>query len=1208
MEDQDELPERFIYNDKNTFRVFEDYIQYRSATGPMIESWNQMLIRLRSFILDTWIWTTDTGEFYIRDVKYKRPHVDNTSELLYPSDPRAVSYVGDIVLQLSYRNNSDKEEIIGNRQIKAHIPVMVRSCMCNLSGLDQKEIWEKNQNIHEPGGYFILGGVQKVIMTRQSLRLNTIMIIPITKVPFKGQVQAHYSSMSSELHRKIYIRRGKKGEYRVAFLKLNKNKHLSLVAVFMIMGIMTVADINLYLWQMVPDQYRSRFHINVASQFCKRFKLDGTIEENEKLLYHYVQLKYTEKKSSWEILRSEILGNIFVNIPSTESLECKRYMLAMMVVRLMLYYMGAIPMDERDNYANKRLEVGADAFYAQCTSVLNQYRQELDKSMTDYASFDHFELSIMDKMGSLTAAIVSMICGTHFGRQSNVNYDVDRTETMKSGDPLLQRQSLVLTVRIPMNRNTESTKAREVHPSQIGVIDAIQTPEGQRAGTVVHMTMVCHPSLERSPSDFLMYVKSFRCEKMFTTQPAIFPYIFLVNGVFYGWGTLELYRLSLHFKRQLMLGQYAAVVLRENECIIAVNTDAQRPMVPYFIINQERHVLQKIVFEEQYGRKIDSFQELLQMGAIEFLDPAEIDQRVLLAESEESIKKVVNENLTFIRCLEQKIEKEAMTSGMLEKNKAKLERWKQFICPTHLALDPSAYMSISAAMIPFPDYAAAGRNTFQSNMNRHTLSLSSGAGAGHFLPGKYLIYPSQPLFTSKIDELFGADDYPTGISLTVAIMPSPQNSEDGCIINAETAKFKLANVKTSVVKVKKQNNEVWGIPTRLSEKDMLKFNHIDPITHCAKIGTVLDEGMIVVAKYRPATGKTIFEDTSVIVPVGESGKVVAVYVNDNIQQLKNKEDTKHQRWVKIDKAREFQNGDKITMRAAQKMIGQVWPKEKMPRTADGRHVDLIVNPNAFCGRMTPNNMMEMYASKAILAADLNTFDATTNRPYDIELLQSLMTHYGFPVDGCEVLYVPDINGNLQPLCRPVFTGPVCVFALKHQTDDKINARGTVRKSWLTKQLVKGRKMRGGLRTGVMERTNMIAQGMSGFLADRMFTNSDEVRTFFCTRCSRFAYINSRIGPICPTLSCKGHLITLTTTGAALLLQEVFLIGGYLLQFRAKSIEDAVQPEETIDDDEDVLALNSDSDEEESESDFTDDDEDDQEMDISDNEGPEIDNA
>ena len=91
----------------------------------------------------------------------------------------------------------------------------------------------------------------------------------------------------------------------------------------------------------------------------------------------------------------------------------------------------------------------------------------------------------------------------------------------------------------------------------------------------------------------------------------------------------------------------------------------------------------------------------------------------------------------------------------------------------------------------------------------------------------------------------------------------------------------------------------------------------------------------------------------------------------------------------------------------------------------------------------------------------------------------------------------------------IFLGPTFYQRLKHLVDDKIHARSRGPVTMLTRQPMEGRARDGGLRMGEMERDCLVSHGVSSFLRDRMFANSDPYAIHICTCCGLVAHADLR---------------------------------------------------------------------------------------------------
>jgi DNA-directed RNA polymerase subunit beta len=248
--------------------------------------------------------------------------------------------------------------------------------------------------------------------------------------------------------------------------------------------------------------------------------------------------------------------------------------------------------------------------------------------------------------------------------------------------------------------------------------------------------------------------------------------------------------------------------------------------------------------------------------------------------------------------------------------------------------------------------------------------------------------------------------------------------------------------------------------------------------------------------------------------------------------------------------RRLQPGDKMAGRHGNKgVVSKIAPAEDMPFMADGRPVDIVLNPLGVPSRMNVGQILETHlgwaaqgigkridemvrehAKQTELRKFFKQLYNETGRIEDIDnftdeqinvLAENLRQGLPFatPVfDGAteaeigrmlELAYPEDVAKALKMtpsrqqmiLCdgrtgdqfeRPVTVGVMHVLKLHHLVDDKMHARSTGPYSLVTQQPLGGKAQFGGQRFGEMEVWALEAYGASYVLQEMLTVKSDDV--------------------------------------------------------------------------------------------------------------------
>ncbi|MDR2162036.1 MAG: DNA-directed RNA polymerase subunit beta, partial [Desulfovibrio sp.] len=238
--------------------------------------------------------------------------------------------------------------------------------------------------------------------------------------------------------------------------------------------------------------------------------------------------------------------------------------------------------------------------------------------------------------------------------------------------------------------------------------------------------------------------------------------------------------------------------------------------------------------------------------------------------------------------------------------------------------------------------------------------------------------------------------------------------------------------------------------------------------------------------------------------------------------------------------RKLNVGDKMAGRHGNKgVVSCILPVEDMPFFADGRPVDVVLNPLGVPSRMNIGQIMETHlgwaakelglqlaglaASGAATAGLRDQVKAVFNAPATSELIDSLededfiasvkalrdgivtktpvfdgasedeiwtwLARANLPDDGKTLLY----DGRTgEPFRNKVTTGVMYMLKLHHLVDEKLHARSTGPYSLVTQQPLGGKAQFGGQRLGEMEVWALEAYGAAYLLQEFLTVKSDDV--------------------------------------------------------------------------------------------------------------------
>ena len=1063
---------------------------------------------------------------------------DGSMKLMFPNDARKrnFTYASDLFIDLHIRY-LERDPTTGkicldtpqkiDRVSLGKIPIMLQSCLCILN---KKNIHKTEECIYDKGGYFIINGSEKVIVSQERRAENRIFVCKNNKAQHKYSLIAEINSMISGkvvIPKTVQIKMMSKniqGKGKLIKISISHiRQELPLFIIFKALGI--VSDYEILQHILLETNISNKDVINYE-QFLR-----PSIEETVLIKTQIDALEYMSKyvttynsynKNNINFDKKNLVKDILIkdflpHMGQTEKdLKKKALFMGYMVKNMLDVQFGKRAYDDRDSYINKRINTPgilmANLFRQYFTKVVKDMKSQINKEFNtgSWRASNNFPDLInvsniykIVKFNIIATGLKYALATGNWGLKNMANKQgiaqVLSRLTYNSTLSHLRR------INTPIEKNGKLVGPRKLHSTQMMIMCPAETPEGSSIGVVKNISLSCIISSNCNPYPVLNLIKEFGLVDIDDIYPGKQDYNLLtkiiVNGTWVGITNIpdKLHKFLITKRRRGIINIYISISWDITQNKIEVNTEAGRCIRPLYILENNKF---KITGEiaNRLRNNLLSWNDLL-IGGLYTINP---NMNV------NSINPLNEGVIEFIDVQEADTSMIAMDISKLSNLKNKIVRYKY----THCELHPSMMLGVLGSVIPFAEHNQAPRNLFQSAMGKQAM----GVYVTNFkertdIVSHILHYPQRPIVDSKIMQFLPSHSLPCGVNAIIAVASySGYNQEDSLIINQDAIDrglFVSTHYRTYKVEEKKSQasgeDERFCKPCRKSTKGMKignyeKLNDNGFVEENVKINeNDIIIGKVMRTKFRHPNGDVIYKDNSQIIKPNETGFVEKVIVSRNGEGYRFSK-------VKIRSVRNPVIGDKHSSRHGQKgTIGMSFPAQDMPFSDNGIIPDMIMNPHAVPSRMTIGQLKESILGK--ICCTMGKYgDATPFTNLSVEELEEVLeTECNMHKHGYEVLY----NGTTgEQLKVAIFIGPTFYQRLKHMVNDKMHSRGTGPMVTLTRQPAEGRSRDGGLRLGEMEKDCMLAYGASSFLKEILLDKSDNFKMYICKQCGMTAIVNN----------------------------------------------------------------------------------------------------
>ena len=1123
-------------------KVFQTY--FRDNANPLVrhhlDSFRDLLItKIPNFIEGMNPLTLNLGDtrlikVYIGGktadkIKYIPP-TDEIGNAVLPHQCRLTNktYELEIRASIDIEYVFDKEVVTKSFEdvFIGRIPLMLKSHLCYLSPMSAEELYEVGECRNELGGYFIIDGSEKVLLTQERLAENMFYCSKRkvanssspgskTLVEKESESRLESSTKGESFEYVAGIRSvsedGTTGPFShfliipPSNLKPDDPKKLAATSDFSVFSTRRLAVVTLPgFTQPVPlisvfyalglsndqdiyDTILAGVHPMERTQYDELFMeliLSYDLFVNQELAKEDDKFQNPHMLFLRRQTRTRSEGGVYINLYDQMFPHChpyegespsalyrrKAYLLGYMARISMEIALDIKPKTDRDHYRFKRLYSSGDLVFQEFRRIFKDVRTRM---LTELDTRVHFEQR--QYAGKKLAELVQEENMGYYWKASAFAREIAKSFKGKWGgkdgvSQELSRFSYLGTLAQLRRINTEGNKTvpiitmRRIHCSSWGLLCPVDNPDGRDVGLIKSMTILSTISTASSSNVILDKVRKY---------PHFIPLSLIHPST---WNPIWT---KIHINSD-MIG----------------------------VISQNAEELHQELLESRRSGDIDKFVSLwwnrLDNEYNVYTDTGRPSRPIyregVTAESINRAKdwsSIITKNMDYVDASETEGLRISM-EPFSEKNPSEIHGL--------------AILSASSAVVPNSDFDPGTRNAFSCQQVKQACSWYNTAVRKRFdTIATWLNYAQRPLSQTWLyNNIIGC--LPYGENPMVALMVySGYNQEDSVLLNKGSVTrgmfhttyyhsydFQEESLESAFDKGEIKvlsSTEFANVASDPRFRETVKRREGYDYSLLGPDGIILPgvqvtDKTILVGNVTPKSKNgqiTGYVDSSHVPKKGQVGIVDSVYRYPTKEGL-------HAVKIRIAEHRLPVLGDKVSARHGQKgTVGLLVNEEDMPYTASGLRPDMVVNPHAFPSRMTIGQFVEGMSTKLGLETgsiiDSTPFSAT-NR---VAEMKELLLKAGLHPYGHEIMYSGHTGEMME---MEIFMGPNFYIRSKLMTEDKINYRTTGPKKLLTHQPVEGRSNDGGLRIGEMERDCLITHGVSKFLNESLMERSDKTEILF----------------------------------------------------------------------------------------------------------------
>ena len=1061
---------------------------------------------------------------------------DNRVHYMYPNDARlrnmtyGITIHYDVDVDFVFYVDGEKVEhsITLEKIYLGRFPIMLHSNLCILKNLATEVRFNMGECRNDYGGYFIIDGKEKVIISQEKFADNMLYIRknkPEETYSHSAEIRSVSEDTSKPIRTtsvKILAPSTMLSNNQIVVDIPNIKKPIPLFILMRALGVISDKDIvKCCLLDLKKNEHMVDLFIPSVHDASRIFNQESALE--------YIAT-FTKRRTTIGVM--EILMNYFLPHVGELNFLDKAYFVGYMVNKMLRVYTKLEMPTDRDNFRFKRVELSGSLIY----DLFREYYLMQNKNIAlvidkefYYHTGKYKENFVSLIEDNFKAIFKDRIVNDGFKKAFKGNWGAAANTKRIGVIQDLNRLSWntfishLRKINLPLDASAKVVGPRLLNSSQWGYIDPVDTPDGGNIGLHKHMSISTAITSGFSSFPLIKWLRANtplkivqECSPEFMAESTKL----FVNGNWIGVieNPLELIAKMKLLRRNGIIPVFTSIAFNYENNEIFFYTDAGRLTRPIYYVDKSG----KVSFDrKEILEMINSGNftwENIVAGFMKKTDEKyNIRNNILYDPSflygAEAAKEKFGIDMELAQSVVDYIDTAEEESALIASNPEQLILNKYY---SHVEVDPSFILGVMGNSIIYPENNPLPRNAFSCGQSKQAVSVyHSNYQMRMDKMGVILNYGQIPLIKSRYLQYINKEEQPYGVNAIVAIMSyTGYNVEDAILINEGSVKRGIfSTTYFSMYESREESSKISGATTNSTFADVMSknagglklgydYSQLDKYG-MVKENTPLDEKVILIGKIVSSTeNPNEFGDDSISPKKGQLGYVDKSFITDG------EEGTRIAK-VRVREHREPAIGDKMASRAGQKgTLGLIIPEEDMPFTADGIRPDLIINPHALPSRMTIGQLVESLFGKACtMYGAFGDCTAFAVKGSNVTTYGPMLTRMGYHSSGNQMLY----NGQSgEQLDADIYIGPTYYMRLKHMVKDKINYRATGPRTALTRQTVQGRANDGGLRVGEMERDGIIAHGAAAFLQESFMIRGDEYYMAVCNKTGAISVYNESL--------------------------------------------------------------------------------------------------